>query len=142
MVWWLGIYASASGSMGSIPLGATRSRIPHSAATKKKKERERERKKPSVPVTLLDLKKKKKNKKNLSLLLPTMGLSFLICTMGRFEEWGQVRGRRLLHPNSLKNLPDLLPTISLLILLPQPNQAFVVTMGPMQHTEDLNSHRA
>ena len=94
-----------------------------------------------MPVTLLDLKKKKK-KKNLSLLLPTMGLSFLICTMGRFEEWGQVRGRRLLHPNSLKNLPDLLPTISLLILLPQPNQAFVVTMGPMQHTEDLNSHRA
>ena len=71
MVWWLGFYASASGSMGSIPLGATRSRIPHSAATKKK---EREKKKPSVPVTLLDLKKKKKKK--LELVTPHYGPQF------------------------------------------------------------------
>lgn len=92
VVWWLGFYASAAGSMVQSLLGEQDPAY-HTVQPQKKK-KEREEKKESVPVTLLWLN----NNNNLSSLLPTMGLSFLICTMGRFEEWGQVRGRRLLHP--------------------------------------------
>lgn len=123
VVWWLGFYASAAGSVVQSLLGELRSCIPPSAATKKK-ERERKKRKCASNTPLI----KQQLEARYS---PLWASVFLSVQWAGFEEWGQVRGRRLLHPKFLKDLPNLLPTISLLILLPQPKQAFVVIMGPI-----------
>ena len=141
VVWWLGFYGSAAGSMGSIPLGATRSRIPHSIATGKKKKRERERKAKCASNTPW-LKKQQQQQKTWACYSPLWASVFLSVQWAGLRNGVRCVGGDSFIQNSLKNLPDLLPTISLLILLPQPKQAFVVTMGPMQHTEDVNSHWA
>ena len=121
VVWWLGFYASTAGSMGSIPLGGTRSLIPHSAATHKKRE-----KKVKCASSTPWFKKKRKTK--LELVTPHYGPQFSYLYNG--QVWGMGSGgRRLLHPK----FPQELPRFASYNLPPnspsQPKQAFMVTMG-------------